>query len=98
MLRHVWAEFCIVVSGMFTLISLDCGPATWMILESVCHVGGARFSSLGQHTKYPAENYSEPLRKVFRVDISIDRANVHPLHVLCSSCERLFFHAMQVSH
>ena len=77
------------------MIFFNYGPPC-EILESVCRVGGARFSSLGQSTKYPVENYSEPLKRVFHINVSNDSAVVHPFHI-CSNCERVLSRAMQSS-
>ena len=55
------------------------------ILGQVCRVGGTKFSSLSQTTRYNTTDYKEELKTTFGIDISNDDPEVHPQYscILC---------------
>ena len=56
-------------------------------LQAVCRVGGRKFTSLKQSTRYTVEQYENELKSVFSIKIGEDNPEVHP-KFLCVLCQR----------
>lgn len=54
-------------------------------LQEVCRVGGRKFSTCKQSTRYSVEKCSEMLKSIRGIDISLDSPNIHPQYV-CTLC------------
>lgn len=57
-------------------------------LQSVCRLGGAKFTTLGHSTRYHATDYHETIERLYKIDIMNDQPDVHP-KFLCSLCQRM---------
>lgn len=57
-------------------------------LQSVCRVGGSRFSSHARTTRHEVQKYVDPLKKVYGIDVTSDQVDTQPPY-LCSICERV---------
>ena len=47
-------------------------------LDEVCRVGGKKFTSLTQKTRYHVCEFQSELQSTFKIDISKDDPEVHP--------------------
>ena len=56
-------------------------------LKEVCCIGGRKFSSCKQSTRFPMEKYKHELNSVFSIDIAEDDPEVHPQYI-CILCQR----------
>ena len=57
-------------------------------LQQVCRIGGKKFASLKQKTRYNVENYKEQIKSVLAVDITNDDSQTHPPFI-CILCEKM---------
>ena len=80
-------EFCLYHS---TRLTMDTHAK---ILSSVCRVGGGRFSDCSHTTKYKVDQHAPSLLTAFKVDVTGDKADVHPQY-FCSKCERTMARAL----
>ena len=65
-------------------------------LQEVCRIGGRKFSSCKQSTRYPVEKYKHELNSVFSIDIAEDDPEVHPQNI-CILCQRALKRASEKS-
>ena len=56
-------------------------------LESVCRIGGRKFSSLSRPTHYPVNDFQLELKACFGIDVEQDELGVHPPS-FCTICKR----------
>ena len=56
-------------------------------LEDICRVGGKKFTSCSQSTRYPVTSFKGELLSVHKIDISTDDPLVHPQYI-CVLCQR----------
>ena len=57
-------------------------------LQQMCRVGGKRFSTCSQSTRYAVKSFETELLSVFEIDISHDDPDIHPPY-LCILCQRV---------
>ena len=58
-------------------------------LNSLCRVGGCKLPSVRsgrKSTTYLAQDYAPELKKIFMIDVSADKENVHPKY-FCAACK-----------
>ena len=57
-------------------------------LQQMCRVGGKRFSTCSQSTRYAVKSFETELLSVFEIDISHDDPDIHPPY-LCILCQKV---------
>jgi len=56
-------------------------------LQEVCRLGGKKFTSNKQSTRYNVEKYGESLLAVHKIDVSKDSPDIHPQYI-CLRCQK----------